>query len=105
MRSIAAGNQIPHDLMHVGSHYLSSKPNQDGYVDYFEKLATYATIISGPAGVIEPGSSPRKVFAVEPDEDSVFNYVETASDRAGIGALTKLLERERRRWRYRLLCS
>lgn len=96
LQRIAAGNQLPHNLLQSGSHYLSSKPDhQQGYADYFEKMSTYATIISGPAAQIQPDASPRKVFAVEPDEESVFLYVETASDRAGIGALTKLLEHER----------
>lgn len=66
-----------------------------GYPDYFAKMSTYATILSGPAAVLQPGISP-KIFRT-PDEtemDSVFNYIDTASDRAGIGKLSEKLEGE-----------
>lgn len=71
-------------------HSFSSKPD-GGYPDYHKKMTAYANIIAGPAAVLQPGLSPR-VFQV-PDgvSESVFNYTETASDRAGIGALTERL--------------
>ena len=37
-----------------------------GYPDYFAKMSTYATILSGPAAVLQPGISP-KIFRT-PDE-------------------------------------
>lgn len=71
-------------------HSFSSKPD-GGYPDYHKKMTTYANILSGPAEVLQPGLSPR-VFQVPEDvSESVFNYTETASDRAGIGALTERL--------------
>ena len=73
---------------------FSSKP-QGGYTDYFHKMSTYASILSGPAATIDPKVTPRVFRVPEPEEESVFQYTETASDRAGIGALTKLLEGER----------
>jgi hypothetical protein len=76
-------------------HSFSSKPGPEGYPDYFAKMATYATILAGPAAVLQPGVSPR-VFRAPDDQEqrSVFNYLDTASDRVGIGSLTAKLESE-----------
>ena len=76
----------------MARYRFSSKPD-GGYTDYHHKMTTYANILSGPAEVLKPGVSPR-VFREPEEEDSVFNYTETASDRAGIGALTQKLARE-----------
>lgn len=80
------------DLGHglVAQHHFSSHPDNN-YVDYYEKMTTYAGIISGAAAVLEPGAT-AKIFR-EPEEegDGVFNYIDTASSRAGIGALAELL--------------
>lgn len=78
----------------TGQHMFSSKPGPEGYLDYHQKMATYATIIAGPAAVLRPGTTPRVLRQPDEEEDSVFNYVETASDRVGIGALTARLESE-----------
>jgi hypothetical protein len=78
----------------MAKHLFSSKP-ASGYIDYYDKMTTYAAILSGPAAVLEPGRS-SKIFRVpDEEENSVFNYIETASDRAGIGALTQLLASEK----------
>lgn len=83
------------DLGHglKAKHSFSSKP-EGGYTDYFHKMTTYAAILSGPAEVLKPEMSPRTFRTPEAEEDSVFNYTETASDRVGIGALTEKLEGE-----------
>lgn len=78
----------------MAKHGFSSKP-AGGYKDYYHKMTTYAAILSGPAAVIDPGASPRTFRVPEEEEDSVFNYTETASDRVGIGALTERLAEER----------
>jgi hypothetical protein len=75
-------------------HSFSSKPNS-GYPDYYEKMTTYAAILAGPAEVLKPGISPRTFRQPEDEENSIFNYTETASDRVGIGALSALLANER----------
>ena len=75
-------------------HSFSSKP-VTGYTDYYHKMTTYAAILAGPAEVLKPGISPRTFRAPEDEENSVFNYTETASDRVGIGALTARLASER----------
>ena len=72
-------------------HIFSSKP-PDGYNDYYEKMTTYEGIISGPAQTIEPGATARTFAVVEAkEEDSVFKYIDTASSRAGISAITDKL--------------
>jgi hypothetical protein len=74
---------------------LSSKPGPQGYQDYYQKMSTYATIIAGAAAAISPGATPRLFRQPDAEDESVFNYLETASDRAGVGALTARLEAER----------
>lgn len=75
----------------ASQHMFSSKPD-NGYPDYFEKMTTYARILSGPAREIEPRADERILRSFDDDGDvGVFNYVETASGRAGIGALTEKL--------------
>lgn len=74
-------------------HSFSTKPD-GGYVDYHHKMTSYANILAGPAAVLKPGTTARSFRAPEPEEKSIFNYTETASDRAGIGALTQKLMNE-----------
>jgi hypothetical protein len=94
-RIAAIANQTAHfDLGHglTAEHAFSSKPD-GGYRDYHHKMTTYASIMAGPAAVLDATATPRPYRALdeEEDADSVFNYVETASDRVGIGALTAKL--------------
>lgn len=73
---------------------FSSKP-EGGYLDYHHKMTSYANIIAGPAAVLKPGVTARTFREPEEEENSVFNYIETASDRVGIGLLTERLANER----------
>lgn len=57
-------------------------------------MTSYANILAGPAAVLKPGTTARSFCAPEPEENSIFNYTETASDRVGIGALTQKLMNE-----------
>ncbi|MEM5367222.1 ThiF family adenylyltransferase [Paraburkholderia azotifigens] len=95
LKQISAGSHVPTDLHAVARHYLSTKPDDKGYVDYYQKMTTYASIIAGPATVVDSTVSARKVWQPLPDEDSVFNYVENASGRAGIERLTDRLSNEK----------
>jgi len=80
----------------TAQHSFSSKPSDTGkYDDYRHKMTTYASILSGPATVLNPKASARTFRQPEDEENSVFNYTETASDRVGIGALTELLAKEK----------
>lgn len=92
--------QIAHSSRHVdighgvtAEHDFSSKPD-GGYTDYHHKMTTYASILSGPAAILKPGITARTFRIPEPEEQSIFNYIETASDRAGIGALSDRLANE-----------
>ena len=95
IQGIAHANGV-FDLGHGlrATHAFSSKP-EGGYTDYHQKMTSYATIIAGPAAVLKAGATPRAIREPEVEEDSVFNYVETASDRVGIGVLTQRLAGER----------
>lgn len=86
--------ELGHGL--TAEHAFSSKPD-GGYRDYHHKMTTYASIVAGPAAVIDAAATARPYRALEDDEDagSIFNYVETASDRVGIGALTARLAGQR----------
>ena len=72
---------------------FSQKPRPDGYVDFYEKVTTYAAILLGPALAIDPTVTPLqgKPFATDED-DGVFVYHDTFSSRAGITARNELLE-------------
>jgi len=73
-------------------HSFSSKP-AGGYKDYYEKMTTYVAILSSHAQLIDPSATAqtRRVIATD-DPDTVFNYLDTASSRAGISALSSKLE-------------
>jgi hypothetical protein len=75
----------------VVNHSFSNKP-ADGYKDYYDKVTRYAEIISNPARSIDQTVT-AKNFApvVSLENESVFNYCDTASSRAGITALTERL--------------
>ena len=78
----------------TAKHIFSSKPSE-GYPDYYKKMTTYANILSGPATTLKPEVTARIFRNPEDEEDSVFRYAETASDRVGIGRLTERLAEER----------
>jgi len=84
------------DLGHgvKAKHAFSSKP-ANGYTDYYHKMTTYAAILCGPATALKPAATPRTFSVPEDEENSVFNYAEAASDRAGIGALSDRLAMEK----------
>jgi hypothetical protein len=82
--------QLDRDL--IVQHSFSSKP-PNGYQDHYEKMATYAAILSGPAHQIDPNARAQTYPLIEPeDEESVFNYCDTASSRSEITAVTRKLE-------------
>lgn len=96
LREIAHQSQL-FNLGHgvTAQHAFSSKPGPEGYPNFYEKMATYASILAGPAAVLQPGLSPRIFRAPDDTEtDTMFNYIDTASDRVGIGNLSEKLEGE-----------
>jgi hypothetical protein len=62
------------------------------YRDYHHKMTTYIGRISGEAAKIDPNVTAR-TFSVIPDgeENCVFKYIDTATSRAGIGAVNAKL--------------
>jgi hypothetical protein len=75
-------------------HTFSAKPTSGRYEDYYEKMATYVAILSGQAQGIDP-SQTAKVFSVvrsDVHNDSPFNYLDTASTRSEIVAISSKLQ-------------
>jgi hypothetical protein len=71
---------------------FSSKP-PDGYVDYHQKMTSYVRIVSAPAQAIDSEVTAQTYPVVKDDDpESIFNYLETASSRAGIEAVTEKLK-------------
>ncbi len=92
-------HQVADQLMADGlevNRSFSNKP-KGGYPDYYEKMTTYAAILSGPAESLDPLVSPRtfRPVAVSSEDDCVFNYLDTASSRAGITRAAAKLEGHR----------
>lgn len=76
----------------VVNHTFSSKPTSGAYKDYHEKVSTYVAIISSPAQSVDPSVTATTFPPIEPsEEETVFNYFDTASSRAGISAVTSKL--------------
>lgn len=80
----------------TAQHSFSSKPPRGYYEDHYEKIKTYAAILSGHAEHIDSSVTPRTYQVVEPqEEDSSFQYIDTASARAEINMVTKKLAVEK----------
>lgn len=85
----SARQQISDDLF--VDHSFSSKPPQ-GYPDYYSKMKTYADMISCHAESIDPNATAKTFRVIESEEDdAIFNYIDTASSRAGIYAISSKL--------------
>lgn len=72
---------------------FSSKPRPEGYVDYYEKMTTYAAILSTQAQSVDPHATARTFQVTESEElESPFRYIDTNSARAAINMVSKKLE-------------
>jgi hypothetical protein len=79
----------------TAQHAFSNKP-PSGYPDYHAKMIRYIEIISAPAQSLSPGVTPctfKPVAAAA--AESVFHYIDSASSRAGITAVTSKLSQQR----------
>ncbi len=75
----------------VVKHSFSNKP-PGGYPDYYQKFVRYIEIISHPARALDPEARANDFSPVaELADESVFNYCDTATSRAGISAATNRL--------------
>jgi len=91
IKSESAQRELARDLL--VHHSFSSKPTTGNYKDYYEKMTTYVAIISSPAQSSDPSITARTFPIIEAaEEDSVFNYIDTASSRAGISVVTRKLD-------------
>ena len=81
----------------VADHTFSAKPQPSGfYEDYYAKMTTYAAILSVHAQAIDPTVTAKTFAVIEAGEnDSVFNYLDTASTRAEITLATQKLEMDK----------
>lgn len=73
---------------------FSSKPRgSNGYPDYYEKMTAYVAMLEGYACALDPTATSRTFppIATE-EEESVFRYLDSATGRAGIGAVAEKLE-------------
>ena len=95
LTAIGAGSNHV-DLGHglTAEHIFSSKPEPQGYADYHQKMTTYANILAGQAAVLDPSATARVYRQLDGPAD-VFHYIDTASARAGITALSQRLEQDR----------
>lgn len=90
LRHGASRQQICEGL--VVERSFSNKP-KEGYRDYHHKMATYTEMITSHAMSIDPEATARTYAVIESDDpDDVFNYIDTASSRAGISAVSIKLE-------------
>lgn len=71
---------------------FSQKP-QGGYIDYYQKMTTYISILEGEAKAVN-GEASAKVFPVLPitEEDTVFRYIDTSSSRTGVADINEKLK-------------
>lgn len=84
------GNQAISSSL-VVNHSFSNKP-PSGYKDYYEKMTRYIEIISHPAESVNETVTARTFKVIETnEEDSVFNYLDTSSSRAGIDIVSDKL--------------
>lgn len=75
-------------------HTFSAKPMPSGsYENYYDKVTQYVTLLSGYAQKIEQGATAKafRPVAAGAEEETVFKYIDTASTRAEIGAVTAKL--------------
>lgn len=69
---------------------FSNKPRSGGFADYFEKMVSYVNVIWHQARARYHNCDPRTFNLVESLEfDSIFEYEDTASSRAGIQVIAQ----------------
>jgi len=75
----------------TAQHAFSNKPPA-GYPDYHAKMTRYIEIIEAPARSLQPGVTARTYTPIASEEpDSPFLYIDSASSRAGITAVSAKL--------------
>lgn len=73
---------------------FSSKPIGGSYPDYHAKMTTYVNMLAAQAQRIDSNVNAQPYPVIETgEEESVFKYLDTASSRAGIAAISEKLEK------------
>ena len=86
----ANGKELDNGLV---ADYLFSRKRPGGYSDYYDKMTTYERFICMYAQMIDASATAKTFAIVEAQEDdSPFNYIDTASSRARIVAAARKLE-------------
>lgn len=75
------------------NHRFSSKPKRGHYIDYYEKMHTYASILANQAAAIDPDCTARTYRVIASTDGSPFQYFDNASGRVGISEVTQKLTR------------
>ncbi|WP_299281764.1 ThiF family adenylyltransferase [uncultured Tateyamaria sp.] len=73
------------------NHRFSSKPKRGYYLDYYEKMHTYASILANQAAALDPECTARTFRVIGSTDDSPFQYFDNASGRVGISEVTQKL--------------
>lgn len=88
--------EVTRDLgsgIHARFSFSQKPPGSPGFPDYYEKVVAYVGILGSHAASIDPDATACTFRVVEAEEDgSPFLYQDTASARAGIGALSDKLK-------------
>lgn len=77
----------------INFSFSRKRADKAPYTDYHEKVTAYVAQLEGHAQALDPSATARTHPVIVPDEgdSSVFNYLETASSRAGIVAASDKL--------------
>jgi hypothetical protein len=71
---------------------FSLRPASGEYADYYDKITMYSNYLSAYAQAIDPAATAKTFPAFEPtEEESVFRYLDAASSRARISAISERL--------------
>jgi len=75
------------------SFLISQKPKSGSYANQYDKVSSYARILSHPAQALDPRVTPTPGATWEADEDDLpFVYPDTATTRAGLGELSRTFQ-------------
>lgn len=79
----------------IAQYSFSSKP-PEGYNDYYKKMTAYINMISCHAHAIDSKADAKTYTPIVSDDvETVFNYIDTASSRAGIAHINQKLENQK----------
>lgn len=78
----------------VVQHKFSNKP-PEGYPNYYDKFKRYIEIISAPAIASDNTVRAKTYRSWDTDVQTVFKYKDTNSSKAGIGAISEKLSKQR----------